>query len=936
AIVNDYSGRFRSPVRIEKTLSKRMGIYLMAFDHGRIHEGELLSDLRNNRKILVAQYDHITTNRNEPNDPRFSDQWQWLNTGQTGGLVDSDTDADLAWDITQGGVTALGDTIVVAIIDDGLNYEHPDIAANTWINRGEIRDNGIDDDDNGYIDDVFGWNVYDDNPEVLNQGHGLSVAGMIGAVGNNGTGITGINWHVKLMTIVGGTPESSAIASYSYALEQRILYHESNGERGAFVVSTNSSWGIDYGQPADAPLWCAFYDSLGVHGILSAAATANNPDNIDLVGDLPTACTSEYLLSVTALNSANERTFSAFGTEHVDFGAPGEDVYTTRGSEGYGTSTGTSFASPVAAGFVALLYSAPVLSVAQLAHSDPAAAARFIRDMIFYGVEKVPALESETKFGGALNMWKSLSLLLALSADCPIPFGITSEVISDEEVIIDWITLDTADAINARYKPLAAIDWDTLLNVQRPLTLTGLTGCTEYVVEFESICADTSTGFQSSHEFKTDGCCELPATINLTSDATNLFADWSHVLAAEYYLIQWRVQGQTEWNEEVTSLDHVTLSNLEGCTFYEFRLQTNCDTTETGFSDVMTIRTRNCGNCIDLVYCEAGSDNAFEEFIDSVVIGPLVNDSGSNDGYAFFEDLNPVYNAGDDYPVLMKPGFGTFEEFDEQFRIWLDANQDGVFEQDELLLDTFLLEGDSLLVGEISIPADAINGSTRMRVSMAYFNPPFVADQEPCGILDFGEVEDYCVTILQANNTCPRVDTVLFDAIDFSGAFMYWPSAEGAIAYTYRYRIVGEPDYTELATVDTTANIDGLEECTAYEFQIRTVCIIDTTSYDSVYILVTECNVAVKDVDPLLSQFNVYPNPVNDYAVVSLKPFESGAHTLSIFNLQGQIMFSTKIFADSEAVTEVEINNLEKFPPGLFLIVVEKDGILATKKLIKL
>src|SRR5688500_9688969 len=746
-ILRDKSSRFRSEIKAERTLSRRLGIYLVAFDHGTVNERDLLTSLRTDRRVNVAQYDHLTKNRNQPDDPMFADQWQWLNAGQTGGINDADTDADLAWDITQGGVTATGDTIVVAIIDDGLDYNHPDIAANTWINHHEIPDNGVDDDSNGYIDDVYGWNAYAESPDVLNQGHGLSVAGMIGAVGNNGIGITGINWNVKLMTIVGGSPESAAIASYAYALDQRILYRESNGARGAFVVSTNSSWGIDYGQPADAPLWCAFYDSLGLHGILSAAATANNSDNIDSVGDLPTACTSEFLLSVTALNSSNERTFSAFGLEHVDFGAPGDRIFTTQGNNGYGHTSGTSFASPVAAGLVALLYSAPCPGIAALANSDPAAVARLIRDIIFLGVEKVTSLEDLTKYGGALNAGNSMSVLMSACSDCAVPFGITSEIISDEEVIIDWSILDTVDAVNVRYKALNSNQWDTLYNVEQPLALTGLFGCIEYVIEFESICADTSSGFQSSHEFKTDGCCELPATINVTGNETTLEASWSHVLAAQYYLIQWRPVGQPEWLDEVTSLDQVTIEHLLPCTFYEFRLQTNCDTTVTGFSETFNLRTRGCGNCIDLAYCSTGGEDWSEEFIDSLIIGPLTNHSGQNNGYRLFEDFNPVFVTDSTYEVILRPGFGQFQTFDEQFRIWIDANQDGIFDESELILDSVLTSVDPILISSITIPEDAKGGNTRMRVSMSFFDPPFNTDQEACGTFDFGEVEDYCVTI---------------------------------------------------------------------------------------------------------------------------------------------------------------------------------------------
>ncbi len=214
SLLQNNSSRLNSPVQLDQALSERLGIYVIRFDHSRVHQDQLLASVRTTRGVILAQHDHITSLRAIPNDSLFDKQWQWFNEGQTGGLIDADTDAELAWDITQGGVTALGDTIVVAIVDDGLGYNHEDIAQNTWINHDEIPGNQVDDDANGYVDDVYGWNVYRDNGEVLREGHGLLVAGMVGAVGNNSIGITGINWNVKLMAVVGGTPESSAIAAY--------------------------------------------------------------------------------------------------------------------------------------------------------------------------------------------------------------------------------------------------------------------------------------------------------------------------------------------------------------------------------------------------------------------------------------------------------------------------------------------------------------------------------------------------------------------------------------------------------------------------------------------------------------------------------------------------------------------------------------------------
>ena len=107
-------------------------------------------------------------------------------------------------------------------------------------------------------------------------------------------------------------------------------------------------------------------------------------------------------------------------------------------------------------------------------------------------------------------------------------------------------------------------------------------------------------------------------------------------------------------------------------------------------------------------------------------------------------------------------------------------------------------------------------------------------------------------------------------------------------------------------------------------------------SYDSVYILKTECDVAAKEAEPLLSQFNVFPNPVSDYAIIRIQPIESGEHTISIFNMQGQNMFRNKFYADKNGLTEIELNNLENYPPGVFMIMVEKDGRIATRKLVKI
>ena len=233
-----------------------------------------------NKNILVAQKNHRVTSRaNIPDDTFYDNQWQYFQTN------DKDIDAEEAWDITTGGTTMNGNVIVASVLDDGIDLNHDDFGDNLWTNEAEIPNNDIDDDNNGYIDDYLGWSIVSNSDNITGGGHGTPVAGIVGAQGNNNNGVTGVNWDVKVMIIKNNfnTNEADVIEAYSYALEARILYNSTDGAEGAFVVSTNASWGIDFGDPADAPLWCALYDTLGENGILSCGATINGNQNVDII-----------------------------------------------------------------------------------------------------------------------------------------------------------------------------------------------------------------------------------------------------------------------------------------------------------------------------------------------------------------------------------------------------------------------------------------------------------------------------------------------------------------------------------------------------------------------------------------------------------------------------------------------------------------------------
>jgi len=263
---------------IFKELSPTSDIWQLKFNHNNISHKEILNWLYNQPSVELAQNNYYLKLRSTiPNDATFTSQWHHDNTGQTGGTADADIDSDLAWDITTGGTTASGHDIVVCLIESG-NLDHQDLSPNRWVNTNEIENNGVDDDGNGYVDDYSGWNPLQNNDNYGTGAHGTNCLGMMGAKGNNGLNVVGANWDVKLM-VVGGysiNTDANAIQAYQYPYDMRVLWNNTGGAQGAFVVATSSSWGIDGENPNNHPVWCSFYTTMGEAGILNVGATTNS------------------------------------------------------------------------------------------------------------------------------------------------------------------------------------------------------------------------------------------------------------------------------------------------------------------------------------------------------------------------------------------------------------------------------------------------------------------------------------------------------------------------------------------------------------------------------------------------------------------------------------------------------------------------------------
>lgn len=287
-----------------------------------------------------------------PNDPEFSKQWALNNMGQTEGLTDADLNAPEGWITTKGNKET-----VIGIIDTGVNYKHQDLAGNMWVNPGEIPGNGIDDDGNGYIDDIHGINAITGTGDPMDDnGHGSHVAGIIGAVGNNGLGISGVMQSAsiigcKFLDARGSGSSTAALKCLDYFAN--LATREKNK---VVIVATNNSWA---GGGYSAILEAAIKKHMDA-GILFMAAASNDGLNNDLVETYPTNYVVSNIVSVAAIDHKNQLAkFSNYGLFSVDVSAPGVDIYSTLlGEDGYKSLSGTSMATPNVTGLAGLIRAA--------------------------------------------------------------------------------------------------------------------------------------------------------------------------------------------------------------------------------------------------------------------------------------------------------------------------------------------------------------------------------------------------------------------------------------------------------------------------------------------------------------------------------------------------------------------------------------------------
>ena len=359
----------------------KLGIQKMTISKGTVEQA--IAVLRADPAVEFAEPNYILHAFLTPNDPLYPQLWGMSNTGQTGGTPGADIHAPQAWSVFTG-----SSSVLVGVIDTGIDYNHPDLAANIWTNPGEIAGNGIDDDSNGFVDDVHGWDfVNNDNDPMDDHYHGTHCAGTIGAVGDNGIGVAGVSWSVKIAAIKfldsgGSGSTDGAIAAIDYAA--RI---------GVKVI--NASWGGGgYSEALRLSIAAA-----GEAGVLFVAAAGNSGVNTDFSPNYPSSYDLDCIVAVAATDANDQLAFfSNFGVATVDLAAPGVDILSTQPGNRYQYLSGTSMATPHVVGAAALIRG-----------RFPGASPLATKQLLLLRAQPRPSLTGKVLTGARLDAYGSIS-----------------------------------------------------------------------------------------------------------------------------------------------------------------------------------------------------------------------------------------------------------------------------------------------------------------------------------------------------------------------------------------------------------------------------------------------------------------------------------------------------------------------------------------------
>lgn len=732
------------------------------------------------RSIIGYEKQEATSLATDPNDPNYDSQWHYNNTGQSGGTADADIDLPEAWELETGDAE-----VVVAIEDEGVDYDHVDLAGNMWTNAGEIAGNGVDDDNNGYVDDYYGYNFGLDQGEIVPGEHGTHVSGTVAAETNNGVGVAGVaggsgnNDGVRLMSVqvFSGYSQGGFAEGFVYAADMGAHISQNSWGGGGESQSINDA--IDY-----------FIQNGGSSGVMSGGVViiaAGNSNESSGASTWPAQYESAIAVASTDDNDVRS-SFSNYGS-WVDIAAPGSDILSCKPNDSYQYMSGTSMACPHVSGVAALVVS----------HFKGNITPSQVRSRLEDYADNIDA--QNPSYVGLLGSGR-LNAYGAISGETPPEPPATYCTSQGSNSSYEWI----AEVVVGSYtNSSGAAGYTDFTNEEINLdagqsyavSLTpGFSGSTYN--EYWKIWIDfnNDTIFDASELVFDAGSLSkttVTGSIIIPSDATGTrrmrvsmkyngaqtaCETFSYGEVEDYHVVFGTATPDTEaptaptslaasnitensvelnWNASTdnvgvdsylvyqdgsqiasTASTNYSVTGLAAATTYNFTVKAmDAAGNVSAASNQVSVTTDDAS---PVEYCASQGNNTYYEWIDLVELGTINNSTGANGGYADFTNLSTNVTRGASTTIYVSAGFRS-SSYTEYWQVWIDLDQSGTFDSDELLVSGSSSSADRLQA-TLDIPSGATLGTTRMRVTMKYNSAA-----DPCETFSYGEVEDYTVNI---------------------------------------------------------------------------------------------------------------------------------------------------------------------------------------------
>lgn len=425
----------------------------------------------------------------------------------------------------------------------------------------------------------------------------------------------------------------------------------------------------------------------------------------------------------------------------------------------------------------------------------------------------------------------TIKIIGAPSASCDVPQSLTSNSITNSSAFLNWQGEAGANSYVVRYQASGG-PWDSVAVTQNSAQLNNLTSNTTYNWSVRSVCGSGSSSANSNIQSfttlqNTPVNCDAPINLqssNVTTSDASL--SWQAVSGASTYTVRYRINGQT-WDSLNANSNVQALTGLQANTNYEWSVRTNCGQgNSSAYSSIANFSTLMANP--NPTYCDSRGNNAGTEWIQSVTIGTITNNSGGNAGYGDFTSIQVNAQQGSSVNFTLAPGFYLFS-YAQYWRIWIDYNQDGDFtDAGELAYDHGNTTTSSIS-GNISIPSNALVGNTRLRIQMKYNGL-----STSCETFARGEVEDYTIAISGTSApACVAPSGLQTTDITSTSAKVNWSASTGGASYWVRYRKVGFA-WDSLQVTSTQVTLTGLSASSNYEWTTRTVCSGNSESENSI------------------------------------------------------------------------------------------------------